>query len=182
MSSRTEKWHVGALAAVAAMLAAPASAQDRAEDKYLDSLRTCQAITDNAERLACFDKAVGTIVAASDSDDLRIVDREEVRETRRKLFGFSLPDLGIFGRRDGQGDDAKEDELEVLQTTITSVRPTGDGYILTTAEGAKWQIDNVPRRLLSPKVGQSLEIRNAALSAYFLRINGQGGVKGRRIE
>ena len=145
-------------------------------------MRTCQAITDDAERLACFDKAVGTIVAASDSDDLRIVDREEVRETRRKLFGFSLPDLGIFGRREGQGDGAKEDELEVLQTTITSVRPTGNGYILTTAEGAKWQIDNVPRRLLSPKVGQSLEIRNAALSAYFLRINGQGGVKGRRIE
>ena len=59
-------------------------------------------VADNAERLACFDKAVGTIVAASDSDDLRIVDREEVRETRRKLFGFALPDLGIFGRRDGE--------------------------------------------------------------------------------
>ena len=128
------------------------------------------------------DKAVGTIVAASDSDGLRIVDREEVRETRRKLFGFALPDLGIFGRRDGEGHDAREDELEVLQTTITSVRGTGDGYILTTAEGAKWQIDSVPRRLLTPKAGQSLEIRNAALSAYFLRINGQGGVKGRRIE
>lgn len=182
MSSTTGKWYIAALAAVATMLAAPAAAQDRAEDKYLDSLRTCQGITDNAERLACFDKAVGTIVAASDSDDLRIVDREEVRETRRKLFGFSLPDLGIFGRRDGKGDEAKEDELDVLQTTIASVRPTGNGYVLTTAEGAKWQIDSVPRRLLSPKVGQSLEIRNAALSSYFLRINGQGGVKGRRIE
>ena len=38
---------------------------------------------------------------------------------------------------EGQADDAKEDELEVLQTTITSVRPTDTGYILTTAEGAK---------------------------------------------
>lgn len=182
MSSKRGKWHVGTLAAVAAMLTSPAFAQDKAQDKYLDSLRKCQALTDNAERLDCFDKAVSTIIAASDSDDLRIVDREEVRDTRRKLFGFSLPDLGIFGRREGRGEDAKEDELEVLQTTITSVRPTGTGYVLTTAEGAKWQIDNVPRRLLSPKPGQSLEIRNAALSAYFLRINGQGGVKGRRIE
>jgi hypothetical protein len=183
MSSSTGKWHVGTLAALATMLTAPVAAQDKAEDKYLDSLRTCQAITDNAERLACFDKAVGTIVAASDSDDLRIVDREEVRETRRKLFGFSLPDLGIFGRSKGADRDAPEEEgLDVLQTTITSVRPTGTGYILTTAEGAKWQIDNVPRRLLSPKPGQSLEIRSAALSAYFLRINGQGGVKGRRVE
>lgn len=182
MTKQLGNWHVGTLAALAAVLAVPAAAQDKAEDKYLDSLRTCQAITDSAERLACFDKAVGTIVAASDSDGLRIVDREEVRETRRKLFGFALPDLGIFGRRDGEGHDAREDELEVLQTTITSVRGTGDGYILTTAEGAKWQIDSVPRRLLTPKAGQSLEIRNAALSAYFLRINGQGGVKGRRIE
>lgn len=182
MTWKLGKWHISSVAACAALLAVPATAQDKAEDKYLDSLRTCQAIADNAERLACFDKAVGTIVAASDSDDLRIVDREEVRETRRKLFGFALPDLGIFGRRDGEQDNANEDELDVLQTTIASVRPTGTGYILTTAEGAKWQIDNVPRRLLSPKVGQSLEIRTAALSAYFLRINGQGGVKGRRVE
>ena len=112
MSSTTGKWHVGTLAALAAMLTTPASAQDRAEDKYLDSLRTCQAITDNAERLACFDKAVGTIVAASDSDDLRIVDREEVRQTRRKLFGFALPDLGIFGGKSDKEDPEQAEELE----------------------------------------------------------------------
>ena len=176
-------WQFSAAAAAITLVATSAAAQDTSDDKYLDSLRSCQTITDNAERLACFDRAVGTIIAASENDDLRIVDREEVRETRRKLFGFSLPDLGIFGKRDRNGDGAaEEDEFDSLTTTITSVRPTGSGYVLTTAEGAKWQIDNPPRRLLTPKAGQSLEIRSAALSAFFLRINGQGGVKGRRIE
>lgn len=176
-------WQILTVAATGMVLAPPLSAQDTTEDKYLDSLRKCQAISEDAARLACFDGAVGTIIAASDSDDLRIVDREEVRETRRKLFGFSLPDLGIFGRRDRDGDtNAQDDEFDSLETTIASVSPTGSGYVLTTAEGAKWQIDNVPRRLMTPRVGQSLEIRSGALSAYFLRINGQGGVKGRRIQ
>lgn len=158
-----------------------AGAEKNGDDSaYLAALRSCQAQMSDAARLACFDKAVATIVAASDRGEVRVVDREAVRQTRRKLFGFSIPDFGIFG---GSKADAKEEqEVQILQTTIAKVRPSDNaGWIVVTAEGAVWQIDNVPARLLSPKVGQPLEIRAGALSAYFLRINGQPGVKGRRI-
>jgi len=119
------------------------------------------------------------MLAASDQGELRVVDREEVRQTRRKLFGFSLPDFGIFG---GGDRDAAEEKVESLETTIAKVRASDyGGWVLVTAEGAVWQIDNAPRRLMTPKVGQPLEIRSGALSSYFLRINGQPGVKGRRV-
>ena len=162
--------------------AAPlAAAEEKGESSYVAALRACQGKTDPAERLACYDTAVAAMVSASTEGEVRVVDRAEVRETRRKLFGFALPDLGIFGGRSDKEDPEQEQEFTTLQTTITGVRASGGTYILVTAEGAEWQLDEVPRRLMRPKVGQPLEIRKGALSSYFLRIDGQKGVKGRRV-
>jgi hypothetical protein len=151
-----------------------------ADNAYLAALKACQSEADAAVRLACFDKAAATILAASEQGNLRMVDREEVRRTRRSLFGFSLPDFGLFGGRDD--DQPREEKIEQLETTIAKVRASDNGgWIIVTAEGAVWRVDNVPARLLSPKVGQPLEIRSGALTSYFLRINGQPGVRGYRV-
>ena len=173
-----------AAAMLAALTAAPlaAAADDKPESAYIMGLRDCQAKTDPAERLACYDSAVAAMVAASSEGEVRVVDREEVRQTRRKLFGFSLPDLGIFGGKDDKDDPKQAEEFTTLQTTIAGVRTINGKYVLTTAEGAQWQLDEMPARLMKPKVGQPLEIKAGALSSYFLRINGQGGVKGRRVQ
>lgn len=169
-------------AAFLALAAAPLAAQDaKGESSYVTALRDCQAKTDPAERLACYDTAVAAMVAASTEGEVRVVDREEVRETRRKLFGFALPDLGIFGGRSDKEDPDQAEEFSALETTIAAVRPIKGSFVITTAEGAEWQLDEVPSRLMSPKVGQSLEIKSGALSSYFLRIDGQKGVKGRRV-
>jgi hypothetical protein len=170
-----------AIAASALAFATPIAAQnDKGESSYVAALRACQPKTDPAERLACYDAAVAAIVSASSEGDVRVVDREEVRQTRRKLFGFALPDLGIFGKSDK--DDAEQaEEFVALETTITGVRAVNGTYILITEEGAEWQLDEVPNRLMRPKPGHSLEIRSGAFSSYFLRIDGQKGVKGRRI-
>lgn len=170
-------------AALAALVAgAPLAAADEpAESAYITALRACQTKTDPAERLACYDEAVGKVVAASSQGEVQMVDRAAVRETRRKLFGFALPDLGIFGGKRDRDDPSQAEEFEALQTTISGVRYDKGTYILTTAEGAQWQLDEVPARLMTPKSGQSLEIRSGAMSSYFLRIDGQKGVKGRRV-
>ena len=172
-----------AAAMLAALTAAPLAAADgKPESAYIKALRDCQAKTDPAERLACYDSAVAAMVSASSEGEVRVVDKEEVRQTRRKLFGFALPDLGIFGGKADEEDPAQAEEFATLQTTITGVRVANGKYIVTTEEGAQWQIDEMPARLMKPKVGQPLEIKAGALSSYFLRINGQAGVKGRRVQ
>jgi hypothetical protein len=178
---------IRAAAASAALVALTAgapliAADEKGESAYITALRDCQAKADPSERLACYDAAVGKVVAASSDGDVRVVDRAEVRETRRKLFGFALPDLGIFGGKSDKDDVAQAEEFDSLETTITAVRSErGGATIMTTKEGAEWQIDQLPSRLMSPKVGQPLEIRAGSLSSYFLRIDGQKGVKGRRV-
>lgn len=172
-----------AAAALVALAGTPLAAQDsKAESSYIKGLRDCQAKTDPAERLACYDNAVAAVVDATSEGELRVVDREEVRQTRRKLFGFSLPDFGIFSGRDDKGDPEQAEEFTSLQTTISGVRTASGKYVLVTAEGAQWQLDEMPARLMRPKVGQPLEIKEGALGSYFLRINEQKGVKGRRVQ
>lgn len=160
--------------------ATPALAQDEARDvsgEYLDGLKACQQITDNATRLACFDSAVGSMVAATETGDVKVIDREDMRETRRSLFGFSLPNLGLFG----SGDE--DEQTELFTTTITHVRYTGrNSARVTTAEGAVWEMNNIPSNRREFEVGDEVRFKEASLGFYFLRIDGQTGVKGRRVQ
>lgn len=58
------------------------------------------------------------------------MDKDAVQKTKRRLFGFALPDLSLFG--DGNNDP----ELEMLETTISTVaRGHGSDWTLTTPEG-----------------------------------------------
>lgn len=166
-------------AGLAALGAAPAFAQDAGTDvsgDYLEGLKSCQQIADDAARLACFDTAVGSMVAATETGDVQVIDREDMRQTRRSLFGFALPDLGIFG-----GDDEEQNEL--FTTTLTSVRYTGrNSARVTTAEGAVWEMNNIPSTRRRFEVGDEVRFKEASLGFYFLRIDGQTGVKGRRVQ
>lgn len=160
----------------------PAMAQNSSteDSRFSDSLRECQNIDSPSERLNCFDQAANSILTALENGDVRLVDREQLRETRRKLFGLSLPDLGIFK---GSAKEAAGEDFDELETTITRVSGNHSaGYLIRTAEGAVWQITNPPSRLLTPKIGERLHIRGGALSSYFVRIGEQRGVKAKRIQ
>nr|WP_298925910.1 hypothetical protein [uncultured Erythrobacter sp.] len=170
-----------ALCAAGAIIASSASAQSEegaADKDNLQGLKACQQITDDAERLACFDNAVGNIVTASETGELRVVDREDAEKTRRSLFGFKLPDIGIFG---GNDDDEKAKD-ELFETTITSARQlSGKKWRFVTAEGAVWELTNTPRRLRPLETGDTVKFKEASMGTYFVRIDGQMGVRGRRI-
>lgn len=159
-------------------LSAPSAAQESGQPDPLAPLKTCQAESDAMARLACYDAAVKDIVAASDQGELRVIDAEAVRKTRRGLFGFSLPDLGIFGG----GDD--EPEFSSIETSVTSVRySTPRSFTFRIEEGnALWEVPDAPRRLLTIKPGYKVLIEKGALGSYFIRFNDWPGVRGRRIE
>jgi len=175
---RTPRAWLAPLIVPLAFWSGSALAQDTSEDARMTALRACQATVDPTARLACYDRAVGEVVAATDAGELQVVDREEIRETRRGLFGFSLPKLGIFGG----GDDDKDDLAKKMNTTITGVRTVGrEGWQITIAEGSVWQISEAPRRF-RPQIGDDVELERAAMGSYWVRLKGQNGVKGRRIE
>lgn len=142
----------------------------------IDQLKACRAITDPDARLACYDREVGQVLAATEQGTLQVVDKQDVEETKRGLFGFSLPRIKLFGGDNGE-------EMTELETTITSVRRQGrEGWVFTTKEGSVWRISETKLGWKPPKEGQTVVFKKAAMGSYFIRVNGQTGVKGIRIE
>lgn len=138
-------------------------------------LKVCRSIAEAEARLACYDREVGSIITATEQGTLQVVDRKDVEETKRGLFGFTLPKIKLFG-----GED---DELTELETTVVSVRREGrEGWVFTTSEGSVWRILETRMGWRPPRPGLAVLLKRAAMGTVFIRIDGQIGVKGKRIE
>ena len=165
---------------VPALAAAPALAQERAAPppppQALTRVFDCRQVQAAEERLACYDRQVEALQAAAASQEVVAYDREQIRRTRRSLFGIALPDLSIFGG----GED--EDGVTQLESTIRALRQDAYGkYIFTLADGARWaQIDSREMRA-TPRVGQPIRIRRAMMGSYLANVNNQIAIRVRRV-
>lgn len=163
---------------LACAAALPASAKDKApppRPAQIQQLYDCRDITESGARLACFDREVGELQAADTQREISFADKETVKKTRRGLFGFDLPDFGLFGGGD------EEDKIKSVETTVASASNTSDGgYRIAMADGSVWvQIDN-KRMPLAPRPGQKIEIKTASLGTYFLSLEGRPSIRVRR--
>lgn len=169
---------LGSVVAAALLLSTGAAAKKveaGPPPQQVNELLACRTIADNAQRLACFDKSAAVIGEAVAKRDIVVFDRESVKETKRGLFGFSIPNLGIFG------DEDKEDEIKQIEGTIVSTAFNADGgYIFRLADGSRWsQLDSKPFAI-PPQSGDKVVVKKGSLGSYFLSIPGQPGVKVER--
>jgi len=168
------------LGLITAMVSAAAAAKSPSPtiSPYISALEQCRQITDAAQRLACYDRTAPALVTASKSGEINIVDRGQLKQARRSLFGFSMPKLPFFA-----GDQSAADTPDQIETTIKSAREVGYGrYQIVVTEGnAIWETLEESIRISEPRAGQKIVIRRGPMGSYFLRLNGQVGVKGRRV-
>jgi hypothetical protein len=175
-----------AVSATSGMAGAPPATEPE-HAKPLAGLAACHAIADVGQRAACYDREYAALQAAVDKGDVMMVDREGVRQTRQSLFGFSLPGLAIFGGGNADKDKGKgksrpdSDELEQLNATVRSARTDQDGrWLIVLDNGATWrQMDDSPLGR-SPRAGDPVLIRRAALGSFIMRIGSMPGFKAHR--
>lgn len=162
------------------VLAATATAQraPTAGSPMVDALDRCRTITEAAARLACFDRTAADLVTAARSGDVSMVDRAQMRQARRSLFGFSTPKLPFF--TDNRPGDDPPDELH---STVKSARALGYGkFRVQIADGdAFWETTEDNGAINAPKVGQKLDIRRGALGSFTLRFAGERWVRAKRV-
>lgn len=172
-----------ALTIAAGMAASAAIAQKVPQGSpFISAVTACQSVADPAQRLACFDASVAKLKTATDQREVVVVDKEQVRKTRRSLFGFSFPDLPkIFGGGDGDDDAKDEPEFQQLESTIVKVGSPGNGkWIMVLPDGAAWQYTEVNRNV-EPEAGDKILIKKAALGSFMANIDGQRAVRVQRI-
>ena len=171
---------------LAALLAAAAPATLSAQRneppqraQLFEALVRCRAITEAAARLQCFDAAAAALEEATARRDVVVVDRQQVREGRRRLFGLALPRLPFFGGGDESED---EDRIDRVEGVVASASQNGNGqWVVALQDGAVWQqADNNPLAL-RPRNGQPVVITRGTMGSFFMRVNNQPGIRARRI-
>jgi hypothetical protein len=135
----------------------------------------CRAIANPTERLACFDANVAKLDEAQQKNELFVADKAQVRETRKGLFGLSLPKIRIFGK----GDDA--DEINSVDLSIVSIRQGLRGWVFELEDGSIWAQTDGQYSGRSPKQGQTLHVKRAAFNSYMAKVDGGSAFRAERL-
>lgn len=161
---------------------AAAGAKDKAprpQPQAWQDMVKCRQITDATARLACFDAQVAKLEQATSNGDIVLADRESVRQTKRGLFGFSIPGGGLLG----ESDDKNAEEISEIDTTISAARQFGYGsWRITLADGSVWEQTDDTRLLFDPKSGNKVHVYKGPLGVYRANIDGQRAIKIRRVQ
>ena len=160
--------------ASAAALAQGKAAEQRPE--AFEALVRCRGIAEDVARLQCFDAAAAGLQQAAERRELVVVDREQVRKTKRSLFGLDIPNLNPFSG----GPDAEEEIQSIESKVASAVRHGGGRWSVTLEDGSSWiQTDDKPLAL-GPRKGQTVLVKKAAMGSYMMRVNNQPAVRVRR--
>lgn len=171
---------------VAALAAAPAWAQTEQlpPSPTLTQLYACGQIQTDAERLACYDAAVGRLQQAERSGEMIVVDRVQAQEIQRDSFGFNLPSITRLLpslRIEGQPDQEDEVQVEIDRTGSRGYQRyafyTSNGQVWTSAEALS---DRDHRRLGRP--GTVVTIRRASLGSFLMTTGSGAAHRVRREE
>lgn len=159
---------------IAMGLSAPATAADD-QPAAVKALDACRAIADNAQRLACYDQAAGSLLQSVERKETVVLDKQAVTKTKRSLFGFSLPRLPFFGN-----DKDEKEEFTQIEEPMKTVRSIGLGrFRFTLDDGATWETTEGINAF--PKPGQKVLIKKGLMGSYFIRFEGNRSVKGMRV-
>ena len=146
-----------------------------ATPQALTDVYACAQVQDDAQRLQCYDGAVGRLRQAETQGQVVAVDRAQAQEIERDSFGFSLPSLSRL-MPNLEGD---RDVIDNVEMTVARVRvgPTGI-HTFEMENGQVWtQLD--PENARNVRAGDMVTIRRASLGSFRL-ISSRGGA-GHRV-
>lgn len=169
---------IAIVAVLAVLLAVPATGQTprkAARPAQLQALIACREIGEAGARLACFDRQVAAVDEAEARNDLVIVDRQQIRSTRRALFGLTLPRIAFL---ESGGQDTLPEEVD---GKIRKVSTTSDGKWMFQLEDAVWRATEVFPFQADPKAGDNVKIRRGPLGSYKLSVEGRSALRAIRV-
>jgi hypothetical protein len=148
----------------------------------VNQVLNCGAVNDNVARLRCFDDARSALKSAIDKRDVLVITRSEAQETRRTLFGFTLPRIGLFDGNDKRAPFAGAEAVTKIESVIERVRPGGGygTYLLTLKGGAVWQTIEAQRGFF-PAARQSIVIEKGPIGNYNAKIERGRAIRVKRV-
>lgn len=149
----------------------------------MEPVYTCRSISSDAERLACFDKAVADLFDKHQAGTVTTIDTAAIETLEREAFGFTMPSLpSLFARRgDGEPQRAGVDEV-TEKVRSARIQNISKRVIVTLENGQVWeQIDTQRVSSSSLRRAQEARVRKAALGSFLMTIDGGVAFRVKRI-
>jgi hypothetical protein len=144
----------------------------------MQALSDCRKITEDAARLACYDKAAGALDQAETKGQVVVIDEAQVKAVRRQAFGFSLPTLNLFTRsapKVGEGVDH-------VTLALSGARKDATGkWVFISQDGAVWRQTDDFEFADDPHKGSVLVVNNGLLGSFFCKIDREPQVRCVRV-
>ncbi len=148
----------------------------KAQVSPLNAIYKCAEISDDIQRLACFDENVPILKTKEDKKEMVAIDAEGVKAIERDSFGFSLPSLPKLGLLKSKSDKAKKS----AQTfDVKSISKHRNGVTLTMTNGHVWRQINGDIGYI-PKGKLTAKIKPASLGTFFISLENEKGQSGRK--
>lgn len=168
------------------LLGMAASAQAQVPDEVvLNIMRECAKIDDPTARLACYDN---NIRAGGFDGRAPVVPGQGAapQGSGAPITGASPNSPEGFGREDvrtPQRFETPQGEVDQITARVASVRQRQPGIYLVTLEGgAEWVFsESVGQSFRPPSRGDSVQIERASLGSFLMMVDGQQGVRVRRL-
>ena len=162
----------------ASLAASDSAAPKRAPE--LQAIVDCRALTDRDARLNCYDAAAAKLDQAEAAGQVVVVNRDQVRQVRKDVFGLQLPSLDVFSAVRGKGPVQGEDIDRITGVAKAVTADASGRWIIALDTGAVWRQIDGAALAIDPHVGSKIEIRQGALGSFFIKVDGQPAFRAHR--
>ncbi len=174
------------IAAGAAFAASPMPAAAQMPDNVvLNIMRECAKVDDPSARLACYDNNI----RSAGGNPRNVPGQSPVVRGGNAPNGSDGNGPGGFGAESIKSPDrfdsseARGQGPDEVSAHVTAAQEREPGIYLVTIDGdAQWLFaESVSRTFRAPRKGDTVEIQHASLGSFLMVVNGQQGVRVRRV-
>jgi hypothetical protein len=147
-----------------------------------DALYECTQITDDLDRLACFDEAVDKLKSAEAAGEIATITAAEISNLNTESFGFSLP--SIPNNLIPKFNSNKENDLDSVELPVSAVKRLHyDNLRITLENGQVWeQTDNKQINFNRKRGVEVAQIKRAAFGSFKMKLDDGRSFRVKRIK
>lgn len=163
------------------LIASPLAVAVAQDEVSTQTIYACASIASDADRLVCYDDAVGRFREAEVSGAVATISKSNLEELNRDSFGFSLPSIPKILPKFGSSEPSS---LNVVIAPVEKVsRLRYDNLRIELENGQIWeQTDGKRINFSKNRRVKSAEIKRAALGSYKMKLDGGRSFRAKRIQ
>jgi hypothetical protein len=138
-----------------------------------DAARACLKVTDDTQRLACFDREIGRLVARGGPAASAAPAAAAAAPPANVPAADSAADFGVKGSVVARKQDEAKPQIDSLDAKVTSVstRPHGE-RVVTLDNGQVW-VELSAAAYFPVKAGDQISIQSGSLNSFRLQLKGR---------